>query len=53
MVRCLGSLRTTENIFHCVTIRLVSPTEQRWMKAQISACDKALRSELAVIKMEP
>lgn len=53
MVRCLGSFQVTHNIFHCVAIRIVSPTEQRWMKAQISACDKALRSELAVIKIEP
>ncbi|KAJ8042809.1 Spermatogenesis-associated protein 22 [Holothuria leucospilota] len=53
MVRCLGSFQVTQNIFHCVAIRIVSPTEQRWMKVQISACDKALRSELAVIKIEP
>lgn len=51
-IRCVGIFQNNITTFQCVSIREVTPSEQRWMKAQIGAIEKALKSHASVVKME-
>ncbi|XP_071850028.1 uncharacterized protein [Apostichopus japonicus] len=52
-IRCVGIFQNNITIFQCVSVREVSPNEQRWMKAQMGACEKVIKSHASIVKMEP